>query len=110
MPKLLRCKLAAIPEISRVSVFAFLFPLHMLPQQHDSLGLDFLLDLLETHLPKPIEVNVPHFLDLVLLAGFSGGMILVELLILKSLALLFILLGFGFGDLVFQRCEVLFAE
>ena len=91
-------------------MFAFLLPLHMLPQQHDSLGLDFLLDLLETHLPKPIEVNVPHFLDLVLLAGFSGGMILVELLILKSLALLFILLGFGFGDLVFQRFEVLFAE
>jgi hypothetical protein len=82
----------------------------MLPQQHDALGLDILLNLRETHLPKPIEVNVPHFLDLVLLASFSGGMILVELLILESLALLYILLGSGLGDLVFQRFEVLFAQ
>ena len=91
-------------------MFAFLLPLHMLPQQHDALGLDFLLDVPETHFPKPIEVDVPHFLDLVLLAGFSGGMISVELLILKSLALLSVLLGPSLGNLVFQRIEIVFAE
>jgi hypothetical protein len=93
-----------------VSIFAFFLALQMLPQQHDPLSLDLLLDLLESHFPKFLEVNVPHFVDLVLLASFSGGLGRVELLILKGLALLSILLGFGFCDFVSQSFEILFEK
>jgi hypothetical protein len=82
----------------------------MLPQQHDPLSLYLLLDFLESHFPKLLEVNVSHFLDLVLLARFTGVMGRIEFLILECLALLFILLGFGLGDDVLQSFEVLHAE
>lgn len=82
----------------------------MLPQQHDPLSLDLLLDLFESHYPKLLEVNFPHFLNLVLLAILLGGLGRVQLLILKCFALLSILLGFGFGNFVSQSFEALFAE
>lgn len=82
----------------------------MLPQHHDSLSLDLLLDLFESHSPKFFDVNIPHFHDLVLLARLSGDLAKVELLILKGLARLYILLGFGFCNFVSQIVKVLFAE